>query len=301
MNKLSVEEVAQRRTELRKMRELMFRAEIKAKRVSKIKSKTYRKIKRKERERLENQVNEELESDEESRLKKETERAKERATLRHKNTGKWAKQMKGRNAYEEGGRADIEEMLDRGEKLRRRIAGLDSDESDVGEEKDSEDEDVNELKRRAFQELQGTTGDLDLEAVTDNTKSKVFGMKFMKDAMARRQQESDRMVDDFRKEMDNDEETLSDDEQPVGVEPTGVVVSRHGGRAVYRPGATVSDSVICCNSKLNTGERKWGYALQVFQVPLLLQVASSRDLFPPRRILQFLPSPHTQRKSPIRG
>jgi U3 small nucleolar RNA-associated protein 14 len=49
---LSVEEVAQRRGELRKMRELMFRAEIKARRVGKIKSKTYRQIKKKEKERL---------------------------------------------------------------------------------------------------------------------------------------------------------------------------------------------------------------------------------------------------------
>ena len=55
---LSVEEVAQRRGELRKMRELMFRAEIMARRVGKIKSKTYRRIKRKEKERLGEKINE---------------------------------------------------------------------------------------------------------------------------------------------------------------------------------------------------------------------------------------------------
>lgn len=52
MNQLSVEEIAQRRGELRKMRELMFRAEVKAKRIGKIKSKAYRRIKRKEKERV---------------------------------------------------------------------------------------------------------------------------------------------------------------------------------------------------------------------------------------------------------
>jgi len=52
INKLSVEEIAERRNELRQMRELMFRAEIKARRVKKIKSKTYRRLKRKEKERL---------------------------------------------------------------------------------------------------------------------------------------------------------------------------------------------------------------------------------------------------------
>ena len=47
MKQLSTEEIAQRRGELRKMRELMFRAEVKARRVGKIKSKTYRRQKRK--------------------------------------------------------------------------------------------------------------------------------------------------------------------------------------------------------------------------------------------------------------
>src|SRR3981189_1500018 len=94
MNHLSVEEVAARRAEVRKMRELMFRAEIKAKRVAKIKSKTYRRVKK-----------------------------KERASLRHKNTGKWAKAMKGRHELDEDQRKDITEMLDRGERLRRKIHG----------------------------------------------------------------------------------------------------------------------------------------------------------------------------------
>ena len=49
MNQLSVKDVAQRRGELLKMREVMFRAEVNARRVGKIKSKTYRRIKRKER------------------------------------------------------------------------------------------------------------------------------------------------------------------------------------------------------------------------------------------------------------
>ena len=52
MNHLSVEEVAARRAELAKMRDLMFRAEAKAKRLAKIKSKTYRRLRKKERVRL---------------------------------------------------------------------------------------------------------------------------------------------------------------------------------------------------------------------------------------------------------
>ena len=99
MNNLSVEEVAERRNQLRKMRDLMFRADIKAKRVSKIKSKTYRRIRKKEKEKLMAKLGtegEDDEDDEEARLKHEVERARERATLKHKNTGKWARSMKSR-------------------------------------------------------------------------------------------------------------------------------------------------------------------------------------------------------------
>jgi len=48
---LSLEEIKARREALRYQRELMFRAEAKAKRISKIKSKTYRKLARKRAQR----------------------------------------------------------------------------------------------------------------------------------------------------------------------------------------------------------------------------------------------------------
>ena len=93
MNQLSAEEVAQRRGELRKMRELMFRAEVHARRVGKIKSRTYRRIKRKEKESMDEKINEDdNENDEEGTLKRERERAIERATLKH--TGKRARQKR---------------------------------------------------------------------------------------------------------------------------------------------------------------------------------------------------------------
>lgn len=101
------------------MRELLFRAEIKARRVKKIKSKTYRRLKRKEKERLGELIDEkgpEDDSDGEGRLKRER-RAKERATLRHNRTGKWAKRMVNREDADEATRKDFEGMLSRGERL----------------------------------------------------------------------------------------------------------------------------------------------------------------------------------------
>jgi U3 small nucleolar RNA-associated protein 14 len=233
MNKLSVEEVAARRSELRKMRELMYRAEIKAKRVAKIKSKTYRKIHRKQKEKLKEQLGDQTDSeDEDAMMKREVERARERATLKHKNNGKWAKQQKMKNGFEEGGRAEIEEMLDRGEKLRRRIAGKISDDSDSeGDDSDATPEDI---QRQAFEDIEKAhAGD---EAPNEQ-KSKIFEMKFMKDAMFRKQQEADRQADDFIKKVAGAQD---DGHVDVDEEIPGVVVARAGGRATYRPGTVVS-------------------------------------------------------------
>lgn len=140
MNHLSVEEVAQRRAELRKTRELLFRAEAKAKRVAKIKSKTYRKIQKKTREKMKDLLDsaEGDEGEEDVRLRHEVERALERATLRHKKTGKWAKAMKARGELEIGQRKEIEEMLEKGERLRAKIQG---DKDEDGDEKEGSDDD----------------------------------------------------------------------------------------------------------------------------------------------------------------
>ncbi|KAK0194413.1 Utp14-domain-containing protein [Armillaria mellea] len=238
MNNLSVEEVAQRRAELRKTRELMFRAEIKAKRVAKIKSKTYRKIKRKEKERLGEKIDEGGSDDDEAIMKKEMERARERATLRHKNTGKWARQMRGKESWDEEGRKGIEEMLDRGERLRRKIAGKGSDESGDDSDGQGSDDGPEDIRQRAFDEL-ARLDDGNEELPQDDSKGKsVFGMKFMKDAMARQQNETNKMVDDFVKELGGGGEAEESGDEGGGDNPSsGVVVSWTGGRVTYRPGA----------------------------------------------------------------
>jgi len=241
--------VAQRRAELRQMRELMFRAEIKARRINKIKSKTYRKIKRKEKEKLKEKTLEDgLEGDsdaEEDRLKREVERARERATLRHKSTGKWAKQMKQKH-FDEGGREEIEEMLHRGEQLRRKIQGIGSDESEE-EESSEEDKDADtqesilKIKKAAFEEIKELQGSTSTNEHERKKGKGVFEMKFMKDAMAREQAKTDRMVDDFVKEVGGDVGEGSDDEQQDQLgdldTASGVLANRTGGRLAFRPGA----------------------------------------------------------------
>ncbi|KAK0484734.1 Utp14-domain-containing protein [Armillaria novae-zelandiae] len=240
MNNLSVEEVAQRRAELRKTRELMFRAEVKAKRVAKIKSKTYRKIKRKERERLGEKIDEGDSDDDQMVMKKEMERARERATLRHKNTGKWARQMRGKESWDEEGRKGIEEMLDRGERLRRKIAGKGSDESDDDSDGQESADGPEDIRQHAFDQLARLDNDNE-ELPQDKSKGKgVFGMKFMKDAMARQQGETNKMVDDFVKELGGGGEAEESGDEGGEDPSSGVVVSRTGGRVTYRPGTQTS-------------------------------------------------------------
>ncbi|EMD42263.1 hypothetical protein CERSUDRAFT_110794 [Gelatoporia subvermispora B] len=249
MNHLSVEEVAARRAELAKMRELMFRAEAKAKRVAKIKSKTYRRLKKKEKAKLAAQLGQdedaEDDDDEEVRMKREIERARERATLRHKNTGKWAKAMKARGELDEDQRQDIHEMLDRGEKLRRKIRGEgESDEEDSGDESDDDDEGAEQrIKASAFKELVGLDDEGSLPAHGGKKGKSIFEMKFMQDAMAKQQRQVNEMVDDFVKEMGSamPEEGAEGTEVEVQQHSYGTVVERVGGRAVYRPGAAPSN------------------------------------------------------------
>jgi len=231
MNHLSAEEVASRRAEIMKTRDLLFRAEMKAKRAAKIKSKTYRRLKRREKEK---QLGDggDPEGPEVS-LKKEAERAKERATLRHKNTGKWAKAMRRRGEVDADQRQDMAEMLERGEELRRKIQGT-KESSDTDD--DSDGDDLAQVKARAFDELAELKRD-DEGRATGKTKS-VFDMKFMQDAAARGQREVDQTVDDFMKELQDLDAPINEGDEAdlkLPQEDPSVIIQRTGGRVSLRP------------------------------------------------------------------
>ncbi|KAL1758108.1 Utp14 protein-domain-containing protein [Schizophyllum commune] len=248
-SELTVEEVAERRAELRKMRELMTRAELKARRANKIKSKAYRKLQRRAKDKLaaaDSDVDMDDE-DPEGQARRDLERARERATLRHKHTGKWARAQKGK--HDDNSRAAMEEMLDRGERLRRRIEGKDSDDddSDSDEDEDGEEGEVDPeaIKRRAFDELAGLDAK-GKEAEEGQSKGAraVFEMKFMKEAMARKDAEAARVVDDYVRELGGAASGSEDGgEGEAGQDdPSGVVSLRQGGRLTFRPGVAASDA-----------------------------------------------------------
>lgn len=221
LNKLTVEEVEAKRKELRMMRELMFRHEIKNKRLKKIKSKSYRKLKRKEKERLGLQVKEmeelDHELDGEEKMKAALSRAEERMTLKHKNTSKWAKRALARGANDEGTRDAIMEQLRRGEELRRRIDGDDSEE-ESGEESDEDyvNNEMNQLKEEINEDTQPTKG--------------LLGMKFMQDAAKRQLASTKEDFENFEKEWLAAD---SDDDEKEKKEEHYSVVANNPGRMAF--------------------------------------------------------------------
>jgi U3 small nucleolar RNA-associated protein 14 len=139
-NRVSMEEYKKRRSQLAKMRALMFYQEQKSHYINKIKSKKYRRIRKKQRERLrdaetEHLLEEDPDLERELEEKEEMERMKERMTLAHKNTSKWAKRIlkRGKNVDVDTRRA-LSAQLQRGDDLLQRMKTR-------GEEDDDEEED----------------------------------------------------------------------------------------------------------------------------------------------------------------
>lgn len=179
---LSPEEIAARRAELRHQRELMFRAEAKAKRVAKIKSKTFRKLKRKREAKaagdgpsLEDLERLDPEAAAEERERLDRERALERATQRHSARNRWASNAAPTDEAMEA-RQDMFDMRDR---LRAKVHAKDGSESESFESEDDSDEEA--IKTRAFDQL----SKLDSKLPEVPQKKGLMQMAFMKKAEER--------------------------------------------------------------------------------------------------------------------
>ena len=230
--KMPLEEVQARRAELRRARELLFREEIRAKRINKIKSKSYRKVHRKERERNMQREKDALaaagvDDSESEKERQERRRAEERMGARHRES-RWAKGVKdsGRAKWDEDARGGVTEMARRGEDLRRRIegkqvAGDDDDDDDEMTSSESESEEGDDIEdgdtrsNRKFQDrLQRLDEDGD-EMDPNHKGSRLASMDFMKKAEARRKARNDADVESLRRDLAG-EETPSEDETHEG-------------------------------------------------------------------------------------
>ncbi|KAI8639865.1 small-subunit processome [Parasitella parasitica] len=224
LNKLTVEQMEEKRKELRMMRELMFRHEIKNKRFKKIKSKSYRKLQRKEKDRLALQMKDMPEIDHEmedsEKMDAAMSRAEERMTLKHKNTSKWAKRALARGTQDEGTRDAIMEQLRRGEELRRRIDGDDSDDEDSDEQLEDDEAYVKNQLKKLHDEISQDT---------PPTKG-LLGMKFMQEAANRQLEATKQDAEALEKEWLAAD---SDDDQIGKKEEHFTVVANNPGRMAF--------------------------------------------------------------------
>ena len=230
--KLSIEDVQRRTAELRKARELMYREELKAKRIKKIKSKSYHRIKKKERLRQEEAIQSALaeerdgEPDSEEEMEREKRRAEERMSLKHKQS-RWAKGVKdsGRGAWDDDARHGAMEMAKRSEDLRRKIAGKeigsDGEESEEDGSEDGFDEEGEEDRLRALGELEkiGESGE-------GEKGSKLMAMKFMQNAEAAKRKENDAMIQSLKEDWEDEKDSDSESEAEAATT----------GRMVFKPG-----------------------------------------------------------------
>ncbi|RPB01097.1 Utp14-domain-containing protein [Choiromyces venosus 120613-1] len=239
-NKLSVEEVQKRTAELRLARELLYREEIKAKRIKKIKSKSYHRILKKERTKQQNAIEEALAlerggvPDEEDIMERERKRAEERMSLRHKQS-KWSKGVKesGRTMWDEEAQDGAVEMAKRSEELRMRIAGkpiLGEDEELFGssddEEEDEDDlfnEDQQQAKQRLLAELEKLEGEND-SGKGQHNKSKLMDLKFMQNAEAARMKANKAEMESLRQALEDDGRSDKSDDSGEEVNDTGRMI-----------------------------------------------------------------------------
>lgn len=192
LNKVSIEDVKDRQDQLAKMRSLLFRHEMKAKRIKKIKSKAYHRLLKKDRLKGTAAAMEmDPEADKEFAMKQEFKRAEERLTLKHKNSSKWAKRIlkRGLNAQDEGTRAAIAEQLQEHARLTRKMNSMkdSSDDDDSGETSaDSDQDGRSTLLRKAKEKTLEV-----LEGDEEMPKSGVLSLPFMTRGLKKRKEAAD--------------------------------------------------------------------------------------------------------------
>lgn len=204
-NNIPLAEIQARRAELRRQRDLMFREEIRARRIKKIKSKAYRRIHRKQLERmnLENRaqlIAAGLVDSEEERERDERRRAEERMGARHRES-KWAKGVKrsGRAAWDEDARQGVGDLARRDEELRRKVQGnasKDSDDSTSESDSNEDRSDDDQVLRAKINALEANDG--------GGHRKGLENMDFMKKAEAARKATNDAELSTLKRQLEDE-------------------------------------------------------------------------------------------------
>ncbi|KJE96693.1 hypothetical protein CAOG_06972 [Capsaspora owczarzaki ATCC 30864] len=222
---MTPEEQKERQRQLGQMRAMLSYYEAKCKRIKKIKSKTYHRIKNKalkrkageagaEEEEMSLEALEKLdpEAAREQRNQLERDRAEERLTLRHKNTSKWARNMLARGHLDANEKQAMQDQLQRGDILRRRVASgddgsdddgqgegnLDGGDNDDNDDDDDDDDNEDEGTRR------GRLDKIESELDKALPAGGLMGLKFMQRALEKKRQEARLLLSDLRDEMETE-------------------------------------------------------------------------------------------------
>lgn len=211
---LDPEEMKQRIRQMQKLKTLLFRQELKNKRLSKIKSKLYHKIKRKAKDKDEGKLLEELElidpeAAREYREKIEEKRVEERISLRHGTTSKFAKNLKRYGTFTtEGSKQAYFDLIRQRDELKKKTKQVGTQQEDSDASAFSEDEEndaIDKLKRQALDKINdnasessssesGSEDNFDEDKIAkrqakeirrkENKKTGIMGMKFMQKSEA---------------------------------------------------------------------------------------------------------------------
>ncbi|KAL5218186.1 hypothetical protein ABZP36_018870 [Zizania latifolia] len=230
LNKIDVEDVRERQNRLAKMRSLLFRHEMKAKRVKKIKSRTYHRMLKKDKLKASSA---DFEADPEAAkdyaMKQEFKRAEERMRLKHKNTSKWAKRIlkRGLDIQDEGTRAAITSQLQQNALLTRKMNST-KDDSSSSEESSDDDEDDNESEAKILNRGKEKI----LKILGDNNEiptSGVFSLPFMERAMKKHEEATYEEARVALEEYDESLRKLEDDNTEENVDSVKVSGKRTFG------------------------------------------------------------------------
>lgn len=217
------EELAARTAELRRARDLLFREEMRAKRISKIKSKAYRRVHRREREteakrELAQKQAAGLEMSDDEREKIDRRRAEARMGDRHKES-RWAKSIKqsGRAAWDEDARLGVNDMARRSDEQRLRMPDRplsdDEDSSIASDGIDAIDDGDDEGAETRM--LQRQLDHVDGKPIAAHSRSKLGNMKFMLRAEAKNRQINDEAVESLRRDLADENSQDEEEEEPL--------------------------------------------------------------------------------------
>ncbi|KAJ3159375.1 hypothetical protein HDU86_001693 [Geranomyces michiganensis] len=279
LNKISKEELAERRAELAKMRALLFFKEQKQKKVAKIKSKAYRKLHRADKDK-DKDITADLSLEELRRLdpdaaraeieKRELKRVEARMSQKHNGKDKWTKKMLGKN-NEETHAAQMEK-ISRGRELRKAITGREGDDSD-SDDGLSGASDAGEEQTDAWRgELDDVQKEID-EAYDDAVQEKgVFAMKFMQRGAAKSRKEAHELVQRARDGFEKGDDYRDSDEEAVEAEAPST------GRMAFekKSGKSAPDDLGHSDDEVNDVD---GFSVRASN-PIHVAAASMKTVFP---------------------